>query len=73
MKPAGQQPKARKHKGKGSRKDCGGKRRYRDHDEAVRALRNIGSSTWQGRDGKKPGRAYFCGRCKGFHLTSKPS
>lgn len=64
------QPKPRK-KGKGANRDCGGKRRYRDHNEAVGALRGISSSPWKGRNGKRPGRAYYCGRCKGWHLTSQ--
>jgi hypothetical protein len=52
---------------------CRGKRRFRDHAEAVRSLRGIRASRWQGRDGVKPVRCYHCPRCNGWHLTSKAS
>lgn len=51
------------------RRACGGKRRYRDHAEAVRTLHRVASrSTRQ----VVPVRAYWCPACRGFHLTHKP-
>lgn len=51
-------------------KRCGsGKKRFRDHQSAVHALRRIkgGSS----RD-RVPAKAYECDWCGGWHLTSRP-
>lgn len=44
-----------------------GKRRFRDHSEAVSALQRIDA-----REGElAPVRAYECDRCHGWHLTSQ--
>lgn len=45
-----------------------GKRRYRDHEEAVRGLRNVRSKDKRERT---PVRTYECPKCRGFHLTSQ--
>lgn len=55
-------PKARKVK------TCGGKRRYRDHAEAVLALHNFAAHSTRE---KIPVRAYACTRCGGWHTTSQ--
>jgi hypothetical protein len=53
-------------------KTCRGKTRFRDRDEAVRSIRAIAHhGRHQGRDGKRPTRAYLCPVCKGWHLTSQ--
>jgi hypothetical protein len=44
------------------------KKRFRDHEAAVQALRRT-SRPDDGRD-RKPTRAYPCDRCHGWHLTS---
>ncbi len=46
---------------------CNGKRRFRDHDEAMQALRHI---TRHSDRNRLPVRAYECGKCQGWHLTS---
>lgn len=48
---------------------CSGKRRYRDHQEAVRALRRIKARSTRDR---VPARAYACTVCQGYHLTARP-
>lgn len=49
------------------RKPCM-KARYRDHRRALDALRSLQKNS--ARD-TVPCRAYFCGRCSGYHLTSR--
>lgn len=49
---------------------CGGKRRFRDHDQATAALRTI--RTYGEQREKNPQRAYHCPVCNGWHLTSRP-
>lgn len=44
------------------------KRRYRDHAEAIGALRSIRAG--QAKRQVVPSRAYPCDRCGGWHLTS---
>jgi hypothetical protein len=53
------------------RHTCRGKRRFHDHEEAVRALHRISgpNATHQGHNGEKPKAAYPCMRCKGWHLS----
>lgn len=48
--------------------DCGGKRRYRDHGEAIQVLHAA-----REKGGKRtiPIRCYECHVCGGFHLTSQ--
>lgn len=41
--------------------------RYRDHESATRALRNVAGSC----RGKIPVRAYRCNLCRGWLLTSQ--
>lgn len=48
-------------------KSCG-KRRFRDHTEAVRELRRIITVS---RRETVPARTYHCHLCKGWHLTSQ--
>lgn len=43
-----------------------GKVRYRDHAEAIGALRTLRDS----RRDTVPARAYSCDRCGGYHLSS---
>lgn len=45
-----------------------GKRRYRDHEEAFRALRKIKARNTRE---KTPVRTYDCNLCAGYHLTSQ--
>ena len=50
--------------------------RYRDHEEAIRALQSAQSARHSAEvDGlisvRREIRAYFCSRCKGHHLTSQ--
>jgi hypothetical protein len=48
---------------------CRGKRRFRDHAEAIRSLRGLAAvSTRQ----KIADRAYACDRCGGWHVSSRP-
>ena len=54
-------------KSKTKKQRCGGKRRFRDHEEAARALRSQKSNST--RDVICV-RSYYCERCKGWHLTS---
>jgi hypothetical protein len=58
---------------------CGGsgKRRFRDHAEAVAALHCAQNSRqWAARDGmitrRREIRSYRCPMCNGWHLTSQP-
>lgn len=62
-----QQPKAKAGK-KRRRQNACGKRRYRDHAEAVAALRLVRAS---GGRPVVPARCYSCDRCGGWHLTSQ--
>lgn len=48
-------------------KTCGGKRRFRDQQEALRAMRTIQKNPRLVR----PVRAYECHACNGWHLTSQ--
>ena len=47
---------------------CGGKRRFRSHQEAVRSLHRIANRSTRDR---QPVRTYECPKCKGWHLTSQ--
>lgn len=47
-----------------------GKRRFRDHLQAVRALHNISNRATPG--DHIPVRSYACPMCSGWHLTSQP-
>jgi hypothetical protein len=47
---------------------CRGKRRYRDHQEATRALHHFAVN---GTRDVKPVRAYQCPTCNGWHITSR--
>ena len=54
-----------------------GKIRYRDHDEAIKALHRTQSMAvialeMTGNTSRAEKRTYYCGQCNGFHLTSKP-
>lgn len=46
-----------------------GKKRFRDHLEATRALHTIGNNALPG--SRRPIRSYECHRCGGWHLTSQ--
>lgn len=48
---------------------CRGKRRYRDHDQAIAALHRISNGSTRQR---VPRRAYPCPECRGYHLTERP-
>jgi hypothetical protein len=48
---------------------CRGKVRYRNQELANQALRGIAEFSERTKQAK---RAYFCGGCNGWHLTSKP-
>lgn len=53
--------------------DCGGKRRYRDKQEADDSMHGIQNGFGRpGRDGAVC-RSYECPGCKGWHLTSRPA
>lgn len=54
-------------RGKSNRHTCMGKRRFRDHDEAIRSLHRV---TTKSPRVKQPKRAYFCEDCRGYHLTA---
>ena len=47
-----------------------GKRRYRSEIDAKIALTRIARTGDDSRRDKTPRRAYRCGTCKGWHLTS---
>lgn len=47
---------------------CGGKVRYRDHDQAIRAIHRLQSRSSREKQVK---RAYWCDGCNGWHLTSR--
>lgn len=49
---------------------CKGKRRYRDRQEANRALHLLANTSARE---TVPERAYDCPRCHGVHVTSKPA
>jgi hypothetical protein len=49
-----------------------GKRRYRDHREAVKAVQGAKRSREEGNARAKAVRAYRCWACHGWHLTSQP-
>lgn len=54
----------------------GGKRRYRDHSEAIAALHGVANARYRAElDGvetrRREVRAYECDFCHGWHLTSK--
>ncbi len=50
------------------RNACRGRTRYRREKDAVLALRHIQALSTRERT---PQRAYFCGKCQGWHLTSQ--
>jgi hypothetical protein len=50
-----------------------GKRRYRDHKEAVRAVQGARRSREEGNHRAMAVRAYRCWTCQGWHLTSQAS
>ena len=47
-----------------------GKKRFRDHRSAVRALHLIAAVRDDGSETHHERRSYFCYACKGHHLTS---
>lgn len=47
---------------------CRGKRRFRDHGEAIHALHKVRADSVRQ---VVPTRAYKCHLCNGFHLTSQ--
>ena len=47
-----------------------GKRRFRDHHEAIGALHAIANNASPG--ARHPVRCYCCLMCSGWHLTSSP-
>lgn len=47
---------------------CGGKRRFRDRQEALRSVRHAAFVSTRE---KVPTRAYECPNCNGWHVTSK--
>ncbi len=54
-----------------------GKIRYRDHEEAIKALHRTQSLALialevTGSTSRAEKRTYYCGMCNGFHLTSRP-
>lgn len=54
-----------------------GKRRFRDHREAVRALHRVANHRKTAREHgqesrRREVRCYRCKECRGWHLTSKP-
>lgn len=53
---------------KRKRQTACGKSRYRDHGEAIAALRILRGSSARV---TVPARAYECSRCGGWHLTSQ--
>lgn len=46
---------------------CTGKVRYRDHDQAIRAMQTINNNSVRQHT---PNHVYACGNCRGFHLSS---
>lgn len=56
--------------GKRRERTCGGKRRYKDHAQAVRAMQTLARVSSRA---KIPTRTYYCQVCNGHHLTSKPA
>lgn len=48
-----------------------GKRRYRDHAEAVRGLHAATAARSMGCDQRRETRVYECLACRGWHLTSR--
>lgn len=61
------QPKKTKRK-PNRKRTCQGKRRFRDREEAVAAIRTLRTKSDRG---KHPHRAYECPTCHGWHLTSQ--
>jgi hypothetical protein len=49
-------------------RSCSGKKRYRDEQEAKRALRNLATNS--SRD-TIPVRWYECANCHGYHITKQ--
>jgi hypothetical protein len=62
-------PGKKKQNKRNTTKTCKGKVRYRDQREATAALHRLGTGDTRERT---PSRVYFCGVCKGHHLTAKP-
>lgn len=58
----------KKKQRKPHRQQSCGKARYRDHQEAVTALRNVRAKSERGR---VPVRVYECGKCGGWHMTGQ--
>lgn len=59
------------------RRNCEGKRRFRDQKEAKVALKLARKNAKReleerGATSRHESRFYFCQRCSGYHLTSKP-
>jgi hypothetical protein len=59
-------------------RNCGGKVRFRDHEEAVEALHRADCARSRSvADGAtsthRAVRTYYCPRCGGYHLTSRPA
>lgn len=48
-----------------------GKRRFRDHREAVRVLHTAVNARSRGEDERRERRCYDCKECNGWHLTSQ--
>ena len=47
------------------------KRRFRDHEEAVRFLHRQQNARQSGCESSRAVRAYECDHCKGWHVTSQ--
>ena len=47
-----------------------GKRRYRDHQEAIRGLHSTTAARNLGDERRRECRVYECSECRGWHLTS---
>lgn len=70
-------PAARRPKRTADRSCPTGKVRFRDHQEAVVALHDASNAQHfaaltQGSTSRHECRAYSCGQCHGYHLTSQP-
>lgn len=55
--------------GKKRKKNCS-KRKYKDRAEALSALYQVTKARDKGSKERKERRAYFCGRCNSWHLSS---
>lgn len=63
-----------RHSSRASRATClrTGKRRFRDHEEAVRGLHSTVAARVRGDERRRECRVYECSACHGWHLTSQP-